>query len=74
MARFHLPLASSAETIYRSVSMYFMAQYFLAKEGKEPDLELEGIDASNFKNENMFLQRKLKEFQHELKKRYQSAK
>ncbi len=43
MARFHLPLASSAETIYRSVSMYFMAQYFLAKEGKTPDLDLQGM-------------------------------
>ncbi len=43
MARFHLPLASSAETIFRSVSMYYMAQYFLAQAGKEPDLELKGM-------------------------------
>ncbi len=43
MARFHLPLASSAETIYRSASMYLMAQYFLHKEGKEVDIELRGL-------------------------------
>jgi len=43
MARFHVPLASSAETIYRSASMYLMAQYFLCKEGKEVDLELKGL-------------------------------
>lgn len=43
MARFHVPLASSAETIYRSVSMYFMAQYFLHKQGKEIDFELKGL-------------------------------
>lgn len=43
MARFHLPLASTAETIYRSASMYLMAQHFLYKEGKTPDLDLQGL-------------------------------
>ena len=43
MARFHLPLASAAETIYRSASMYLMAQYFLNKEGDDVDLELSGL-------------------------------
>jgi hypothetical protein len=43
MARFHVPLASTEETIYRSVSMYLMAQYFLHKEGKAIDLNLEGL-------------------------------
>ena len=43
MARFHLPLANAAETIYRSVSMYLMAQYLLYKEGKEVDLDLQGL-------------------------------
>jgi hypothetical protein len=43
MARFHVPLASSAETIYRSVSMYFMAQYFLHQQGQEIDFELKGL-------------------------------
>ncbi|MDY6852228.1 MAG: hypothetical protein SV487_09190 [Thermodesulfobacteriota bacterium] len=43
MARFHLPLASDEETIYRSTSMYLLAQYFLRKEGKVFDLELKGL-------------------------------
>lgn len=43
MARFHLPLASPEETIFRSASMYLMAQYFLNKEGKEVDIELKGL-------------------------------
>jgi hypothetical protein len=43
MARFHLPLASVEETIYRATSMYLLAQYFLQKEGKKADMELEGL-------------------------------
>ena len=43
MARFHLPLASADETIYRATSMYLLAQYFLRKQGQETDLELEGL-------------------------------
>lgn len=43
MARFHLPFASEAETVYRAVSMYLLAQYFLTKEGKKGDTELKGL-------------------------------
>ena len=43
MARFHLPLASEEETIYRVTSMYLLAQYFRKLEGKESDLELDGL-------------------------------
>ena len=43
MARFHLPLASEDETIYRAASMYLLAQYFLKKEGRAADLELKGL-------------------------------
>ena len=43
MARFHLPLASEDETIYRAASMYLLAQYFLKKEGHNADLELKGL-------------------------------
>lgn len=43
MARFHLPFASEAETIYRATSMYLLAQYFLHKQGGEADLELDGL-------------------------------
>lgn len=44
MARFHLPLASEEETIYRSTSMYLLAQYFRLREGFEPDFSLAGLD------------------------------
>ena len=43
MVRFHLPFATIEETIYRSVSCYLLAQYFLLKKGKEPDWELEKL-------------------------------
>jgi len=40
MARFHLPLASHDETLYRASSMYMLAQYFVHKSGRQPDLTL----------------------------------
>ncbi len=43
MARFHLPLATESETLYRAVSMYLLAQYFLKNEGRPADLELAGL-------------------------------
>ncbi|CAB1368544.1 DUF6901 family protein [Denitratisoma oestradiolicum] len=43
MARFHLPLASSEETIYRAASMYLLAQYFRQRNGAAPDFALEGL-------------------------------
>jgi len=43
MARFHLPLASRDETVYRAVSTYLMAQYFIQREGGEADFQLEGL-------------------------------
>jgi hypothetical protein len=43
MARFHLPFASSEETIYRATSMYLLAQYFLKKQGHQVDLDLTGL-------------------------------
>jgi len=44
MARFHLPLASEEETIYRSTSMYLLAQYFRFRAGKETDFSLMGLE------------------------------
>jgi Domain of unknown function (DUF6901) len=38
MARFHLPFASTAETIWRATSTYLLAQYFKQQEGGDPDL------------------------------------
>lgn len=43
MARFHLPLATEEETIYRAASMYLLAQYFLYKQECDIDLELNGL-------------------------------
>lgn len=45
MARFHLPLATEEETIYRATSMYLLAQYFRQRSGSEPDLSLQGLRA-----------------------------
>ena len=44
MARFHLPLASEEETIYRAASTYLLTQYFHQLRGREPDLSLEGLN------------------------------
>jgi hypothetical protein len=39
----HLPFASVEETMYRAVSMYLLAQYFLSQRGKSPDWKLEKL-------------------------------
>jgi hypothetical protein len=43
MARFHLPLSSETETIYRSVTMFALAQLLKAGSGGTPDTTLEGL-------------------------------
>jgi Domain of unknown function (DUF6901) len=43
MARYHLPLASTDETIYRAASMYLLAQYFRKITGKTAELNLDGL-------------------------------
>jgi len=43
MARYHMPLATEDETLYRVASMYFMAQYFKNREGDPIDMNLEGL-------------------------------
>lgn len=43
MARFHLPLSTKEETVYRATSMYLLAQYFAYRDGKQPDLDLNGL-------------------------------
>ncbi len=37
MARFHLPLANSEETLYRAASTYLLGQYFKTKKGNIDD-------------------------------------
>lgn len=62
MARFHLPLASKEETIFRATSMYLLAQYFLKKEGKSADFELEGLSGiyANMQIINMAVVKRLR--------------
>lgn len=43
MARFHLPLSSVEETIYRVFSMYLLAQYFRSQKGGKPDQDFSGL-------------------------------
>lgn len=45
MARFHLPLASEEETLWRSVCNYLVAQYFLERRGGSAGLDLSGLGA-----------------------------
>ncbi|MDD8018020.1 MAG: hypothetical protein PHP42_06575 [Bacteroidota bacterium] len=40
MTRFHLPFATTKETLFRAVSYYLTRQYFVMKDGKEPDWNL----------------------------------
>jgi hypothetical protein len=43
MVRFHLPFASTTETVFRAVSMFLVAQYFRARKGLEPDWNLKKL-------------------------------
>ncbi len=43
MARFHLPLASSEETAFRSISAYLFGQYLRRKHGLTADFNLQGL-------------------------------
>ena len=43
MAHTHLPFATVDETMYRSVSMYLLAQYFRYRQGKTADWELKEL-------------------------------
>ena len=43
MVRFHLPLASEDETVFRAVGMYFIAQYLVERQGGAPDWRLDGL-------------------------------
>jgi hypothetical protein len=44
MARFHLPLASEDETIYRATANFMLAQYFCKDSNPNPDFSLEGLN------------------------------
>lgn len=44
MARFHLPFSTVNETVMRVTSMYLLKQYYDAKKGISPDMELKNLD------------------------------
>jgi hypothetical protein len=44
MARFHLPLASEEETIFRATATYLLCQYFVNNDGGRADLDLKGLE------------------------------
>ncbi len=44
-AIFHLPFASIEETLYRTVGDYLIKQFFVMKDGGEPDFSLVGLEA-----------------------------
>lgn len=44
MAKYHLPFSTDEETIIRSISMYLLSQYYIAKKKGQPDLSLENLD------------------------------
>ena len=43
MGRFHLPLSSQEETLFRASASYLLGQYFLKKSGMPADLGLDGL-------------------------------
>lgn len=43
MVKTHLPFASGEETVYRVLSMYLLAQFFLYKNGKTPDWDMKDL-------------------------------
>ncbi len=43
MARFHMPLASEEEAIYRTTSMYLLAQYVRSRKGQAHAYDIEGL-------------------------------
>jgi hypothetical protein len=63
MARFHLPLASSEDTLFRATGMYLLAQYFLMNAGKKVDCDLDGLARmyENLHRLNIALAKRLKD-------------
>ena len=43
MVKSHLPFATAEETLYRILSMYLLAQYFVYKNGQKPDWDLQQL-------------------------------
>lgn len=65
-ARHHLPFARQEEYILRSASLYLMKQYFVWRDGGNPDWELKGLVKTNEQLQlvnHAFWQRIMTEFQ-----------
>ncbi len=45
MAAFHMPFCSFGETLYRTVGAYLTQQFFVYKEGGQPDWDMDGLKA-----------------------------
>ena len=45
MANFHMPFCSFGETLHRTVSAYLTQQFFVYKEGGQPDWDLQALKA-----------------------------
>lgn len=43
MVKMHLPFATGEETLYRSLAMYLLAQYFLYRRGRQPDWDMKNL-------------------------------
>jgi len=61
MARFHMPLASSEETLWRTCASFMLAQYFRKENGETPE-ELSGLlrRYDNLETLNSYLAKRLR--------------
>ncbi len=63
MSRFHLPFSTEEETIYRSTSMYLLAQYFIGRENRTADFDFKGLKTiyQNMEQVNLSLARRIRD-------------
>lgn len=63
MARFHLPLATEDETVFRATGMYMIAQYLRKSEGLDAEFDLSGLKKiyENLRVVNMAVAARLRE-------------
>jgi hypothetical protein len=66
LVRFHLPFATDVETKYRVISMYLLAQLFLAQRGRQPDWTLTHLAAlyHDLRKLNQHIAKRLQEAGH----------
>jgi hypothetical protein len=62
MARFHLPLSTEEETVYRASSMYLLAQFYIRESGGTADAGMEGLKGiyMNLQQVNMAIAKRLR--------------